>query len=333
MSSNSTEAALIATLAAITTQINRYLPIGIFFFGIIGNLLNCLALSQRTLLSNSCSLLFLASSIASLITLIDGVGVRFLTGWSADLTATNDILCQIRFFFLSTSRTVAFWLISLAIIDRWLLSSINVHRRQMSTLKNTQRGIIFVIILSSLVYVQYFYCFVAIPIDYPITCYGRSILCRLIHNLEFALLSVLIPSLLMIIFGLMTIHNVHKSALRQVQPIIATSSTQTTVANERSARMKKIDHQLLIMLCVQTTLVILFSLPQACYSIYTVITQYDISSPLTNAIDTLLLNVFILFSYVTNGMPFYVYTLSGGTVYRKAFFDRLQDFSRMIICR
>ncbi|UJR38677.1 hypothetical protein I4U23_031343 [Adineta vaga] len=333
MSSNSTEVALIANLVAITTQINRYLPIGIFFFGMIGNLLNCLALSQRTLLSNSCALLFLASSIANLITLIVGVGVRFLTGWSADLTETNDLVCQIRFFFLSTSRTIAFWLILLAVMDRWLLSSINVHRRQMSTLKNAQRGIIFIIILSSLAYVQYFYCFVAIPKDYPITCYGRSILCRLIHNLEFALITVLIPSLLMITFGLMTIYNVHKSALRRVQPSIASASIQRSIANERSVRMKKIDHQLLIMLCVQTSLVILFSLPQASLSLYTIITQYNIKSPLTNAISTLLLNLFILLTYMTNGMPFYVYTLSGGTVYRKALFDRLQEFSKIILCR
>ncbi|UJR19392.1 hypothetical protein I4U23_022522 [Adineta vaga] len=333
MSSSSTEASLIATLVAITTQINRYLPIGIFFFGIIGNLLNCLTLSQRTLLSNPCALLFLASSIASLITLIAGVGVRFLTGWSADLTETNDIVCQIRFFFLSTSRTVAFWLIVLAVMDRWLLSSINVHRRQLSTLKNAQRGIIFIIILSSLAYVQYFYCFVAIPKDISYTCYGRSILCRLIHNLEFALITVLIPSLLTIIFGLMTIYNVHKSALRRVQPSIAISSIQRNVANGRSARMKKIDRQLLIMLCVQTTLVILFSFPQASHSLYMIITQHDIKSPLTNAISTLLLNLFILFTYMTNGMPFYVYTLSGGTIYRKALFHRLQEFSQIIRCR
>ncbi len=135
MSSNVTE---ITNLNNLSAQFNRYLSIVILLFGIVGNILNCLALSQRTLRSNPCATLFLASSIANLITLISGVAVRLLAGWSTDLTNTVGWLCKFRIFVLFTSRTVAPWLIALATIDRWCSSSIPVHRREMSTLKNAQ---------------------------------------------------------------------------------------------------------------------------------------------------------------------------------------------------
>ncbi|UJR12455.1 hypothetical protein I4U23_016631 [Adineta vaga] len=332
MSSNSTDAVLIESLATISMQINRYLPIGIFFFGTIGNLLNCLALSQRTLRPNPCALLFLASSIASLITLISGVTVRFLTGWSVNLSETNDTICRIRFFVLFTSRTIAFWLLALAMIDRWLSSSADIYRRQMSTLKNAQRGIICVVILSSLAYVQFFYCFQANLTDTPLKCYGKTVLCRFIYDLEFALITVFIPSSVMIIFGLLTIFSVRRTTLRRAQPVVVTLRIQRRSANEKSSRLKKIEHQLLVMLCVQTTLVIVFSLPQAGHSLYTIITQSEIKSARTKSISAFVLNLFILGTYMSNGMPFYVYTLAGGMVFRKALFDGLRVILQKITC-
>src|SRR5579871_5425521 len=152
MSSPSSDTSLINNLNNLSYHLNRYLSIGILVFGTIGNLLNCLALLQRGLRSNPCASLFLASSIASLVTLISGVAVRLLNGWSLDLTDTVDSLCKIRIFVLFASRTTASWLIMLATFDRWLLSSTNIHRRQISTLKNAQRGMIVMVILSILAY-------------------------------------------------------------------------------------------------------------------------------------------------------------------------------------
>ncbi|CAF1330115.1 unnamed protein product [Adineta ricciae] len=126
MSSNSSDAILIANLLSISTEMNRYFPILIFLLGTVGNILNCLALSQRTLRSNPCASFFLASSFSNLITLISGVAIRLLAGWNADLTDTNNWICKIRIFVLFTSRTAASWLITFATIDRWLSSSIDL---------------------------------------------------------------------------------------------------------------------------------------------------------------------------------------------------------------
>jgi hypothetical protein len=80
----------------LTSYLNRYLLIGILLFGIIGNLPNSLALSQKTLCSNPRAFLFLASSITIIIMLISGVAVRLSAGWSAHLTDTVGWLCKLR---------------------------------------------------------------------------------------------------------------------------------------------------------------------------------------------------------------------------------------------
>ncbi|CAF4016287.1 unnamed protein product [Adineta steineri] len=134
MSSNTT---FINYINQLSSDLNRYLSIGILLFGTIRNILNCLALSQRPLRSNPCVFFFLTSSIASIITLISGVLVRLLSGWSADLTNTINWLCKVRVYVLFNSRTIASWLIMLATCDRRLSSSVHIHYCQMSSQYST----------------------------------------------------------------------------------------------------------------------------------------------------------------------------------------------------
>ncbi|CAF0968133.1 unnamed protein product [Rotaria sordida] len=330
MSSNTT---IITSLTVVSAQLNRYLSIVILLFGVIGNILNCLVLSERTLRSNPCVLLFLASSIASLITLISGIAVRLLSGWSMDLTDTVEWICKFRIFILFSSRTIASWLIVMATIDRWLSSSINVHLRHMSTIKNARRGIIIIICLSIIVYIQIFYCYQSNLIDSPLKCYGKTKWCRILNDFEFAFISVIIPSLLMFIFGLMTILRIRQTSLRRIQPIMITTFIQTKSKNQRSQTLRKTDHYLLAMLFMQVLLLTLFSLPQVIVTLYSNINLNinQIKSPLDITINQFIFNLFILLTYVTNGMPFYIYTLTGGTVFRKALLKTLTEFIRKFI--
>src|SRR3984957_2826204 len=181
MSSNEN---LITLLNHISDQLNRYFTIVIFIFGIVGNLLNILILSQKSLRSNSCVLLFLASSIANLLSIISGLTTRLMSGWNVDPTNMFGSLCKIRAFLMFVSRTIALWLIVLAAIDRWFSSSIELHRRQMSSLKNSKKGIIIIIILSTLLYVQLIYCYDANITDAPLECYGKTPICRRITDLS-----------------------------------------------------------------------------------------------------------------------------------------------------
>ncbi|CAF2087004.1 unnamed protein product [Rotaria magnacalcarata] len=332
MPSNSSEADIILNLSLISAQINRYLPIAILLFGTIGNILNCLVLSQKSLRSNPCSWFFLASSISSLITLISGVAVRLLAGWSTDLTNTVPWLCKLRIFVLFVSRTTASWLIMLATVDRWFSSSIDANRRHMSKLKNAQLGALLVVILSSLAYTQVFYCYEANLTNTPLQCYGRTIWCRLLIDFTFATIGVLIPSIIMLSFGMMTILNIRAVAKRRIQPMSISIETQDTTNRQQSC-WKKSDQHLIVMLLVQVVLLTLFSLPQVIQNIYANSTMYVVRSQLQIAINNFIFNLLLLLTYVTNGMPFYIYTLAGGSIFRKALYKVLKQLTQKILYR
>ncbi|CAF1120321.1 unnamed protein product [Rotaria sordida] len=212
--SSSSDANLIAALNNASTQLNRYFGIFIFLFGMVGNTLNICILLQRALRSNPCAWLFLASSIVNGIGILAGLTPRPLSTWSADLTNTNQFLCKLRAFLLFDAITIGSWLIMLAAVDRWLSSSISAIRRQRSTLKNAQRGTILIVTVSTIIEAQQFYCFEANLTNTPLKCYTQTMICGIVSDLFFALITILIPLILMIIFGLLTISNVRKSQFR-----------------------------------------------------------------------------------------------------------------------
>jgi hypothetical protein len=209
----------------------------------------------------------------------------------------------------------------------------DVHRRQMSSLKNSQRGITLIICFSSLVYAQIFYCYEANLTNTPVKCYGQTTWCRILIDLEFAFISVIIPSFLMVVFGLMTIVNARKAALRRIQPMPMPAIIQISNVNRGSHRSRKTEPHLLIMLFMQVILLTLFSLPQAIQNLYSNITVYIVKGSSNTPINNFIFNLFFLLTYVTNGMPFYIYTLTGGTVFRKALLNAIRELTHKIICR
>lgn len=142
MSSLNATLDLIETLDNASDALNSYVPIFIFIFGITGNCLNILVLSQRTLRSNPSAVSFLVSSLAGVIVIISGQTSRMMSGYNMDLTLTVDWICKIRNVVFYVSRTILLWMIVLATIDRWLSSSISATLRKISRLKNARRGML-----------------------------------------------------------------------------------------------------------------------------------------------------------------------------------------------
>ena len=328
---------LIGLLNNISTQLNRYFAILIFLFGVIGNLLNIFVLFQRPLRSNPCAWLFLVSSIAYLISILAGLLPRFLSTWDADLASTNQVLCKMRIFTFFTSITVAFWLIMLATVDRWISSSTNVNRRQKSTLKNAQRGVIVIIILSSLIEIQQIFCNEANLTNTPLKCYSKTVTCSIASDISFALITILFPLLLMLIFGLMIISNVRQTQAR-LQPINTTNNSHannntTTISNAGQNQQRKRDRQLLIMLFVQVLVMLVLTGPIALSKLYITITRNRPKSALQNTIENFIFGLFLLLANIAAGMPFYIYTLSGGTLFRKTLFDLIKTLATKMMCQ
>jgi hypothetical protein len=141
----------------------------------------------------------------------------------------------------------------------------------------------------------------------------------------------------MIMFGLMTITNVRKAQSRlrpAATPVDGVVGEDPSRADTREqTQRQKTDRYLLIMLFVQVLIMLLLTLPLSIVKLYTTITRSVVKSPLRNAIENFLFNILLLFLYLACGMPFYIYTLSGGSVFRKALFNLLRTLGRKMVCQ
>lgn len=324
---STSDAEYIRSLNHISEQLNRYLSPTVFIFGVVGNILNCMVLCQRTLRSNPCALLFLVSSLIDLISILIGLPPRILAGWHLDPTAKFNSLCRLRAFVVFSTRTMATWLITIATIDRWLLSSIDVQRRSMSTVKNAQYSMLITFILSVLSFVHMFYCYEANLTDTPLQCYGKSQACRLSTDMIYSLITIIIPLILMIIFGLMTISNIHHVRVR----VHNTANTSINhLSQGKEAKYRKLDHHLFRMLLIQIFLLIVLCVPQAIQKFHVTFKPFDSESELEDAIRHFLYNITLLLAFIASGMPFYIYTLAGGKVFRETFFDLMRNISERV---
>jgi hypothetical protein len=259
-----------------------------------------------------------------------------LSGWAVDLTNTIGWLCKLRAFVLYTSRTVALWLIVLATVDRWLSSHFNARYRQMSTVKNAYRSMILILSLSALLYAQLFYCYEANLINSPLECYGRTELCRIVTAMLDAFVTATIPIMFMIIFGMMTISNVRQTQ-RRLQPLpmpklVTANNVRLTNPAQHQRRSKKTDRHLLVMLLFQVIILTLLSLPFTVAEIYSTLTATQYKTPLQTAIVNFVFNFTLLLVYLCCGTPFYIYTLSGGSVFRSALWNIVKNTGRMMRC-
>jgi hypothetical protein len=331
-SSSTASVNLTASLDNIFAQIQCYFSIFLFIFGTVGNILNILVLSQRSLRSNPCAWLFLISSIANFIAILSGLTTRVISNWTVDITDLVGWLCKLRVFILYTSRTIASWLIVLASIERWLLSCRNALYRQKSTLKNVQTWAIVIILFSILLYSPILYCYEANLINTPLRCYSKTIQCRIFADQVYTFITVLLPLILMFLFGIMTLSNVRRLKRRLQSPLLPRTNS-TSHSRDQRQRFRSIDRRLLIMLLVQISFLALFTLPQAIQQIYSTITRDKHKTSVQNTIENSIYSFEILLTYLASGMPFYIYTLSGGCVFRQAFFTLIERIKQKILCQ
>lgn len=178
----------------------------LFFVGIIGWLLNTITFLRPSLRSNSCATYFHASSWANLCVLFCSPFVNTVSSWSGYRLAARSILfCKIRLYFITMfcHTSVAFLL--LACLDRLLLCSPDPNRRRLCRVHIAYKNIIIATIIC-----------VFLPLYIPLT-YNRvsssTNLCTV--NTEVGTFDIIykltlwavIPPLLMLIFGGLTIRN------------------------------------------------------------------------------------------------------------------------------
>jgi hypothetical protein len=230
-------------------------------------------------------------------------------GFNMEPANYNIAICKIEIFAFYTIRTISCWLIVLACIDRYLHSSMNQRIRQMSSLKTTRIIIGVTIIVITVLYSHMivFYEITYTPDQFGnITpgCYGQKGIYRTFIASWYMVLYSLCPSLLMFIFGLLTLNNIHQR--RKIVPLI----------HETSQRVQRTNTHLLRMLLAQVLVTIISTLPFGIYRLYGSFTVNLIKDTLRRAQENLTFQVASTMTYFAHTSSFYLYTLAG-SVFRK----------------
>ncbi|CAF1018814.1 unnamed protein product [Adineta steineri] len=306
----------VASLTLISQQFTIYFGIPVFFFGLIGNCLNILMfLSKNLFPSSPCQLYFLTASISSLIAIIIPLSLRILIGLQYDLTKTNLFLCKSRQYLGHVSILTSLTCVSLATIDRYLISCREVRFRQMSKISIARILCILTIVFWSLHGLP-----IVIMVNiYPAAanqtvCVNRSIIYG--YYLNYFIILILyniLPLAIFILFGLLTWRNMHKIQRRRIEPQQQQQRLPTTQRQE---------YQLTKMLLLQISSISISTIPYAINTLYNTITSQIQKDSLRTAQENLSTTVTNFLFYLNFAVSFYIYLISSKTL-RKKFFRKL----------
>lgn len=155
-------------------------------------------------------------------------------------------MCKIRQLFLNINWAMGIWCLVGASIDRFLCSHHLATYRRWSTSRTARRFVLAMYIFFTLVFVEVLYCFEASVPNVPVACYGRNIPCRLFNDWAALMFDIILPSLLLALFGVLTIRNVR---YRVVYPAVSVMSSQNMGTTRLPMRTN--DRNLTRMLLVQ----------------------------------------------------------------------------------
>lgn len=144
------------------------------------------------------------------------------------------------------------------------------------------------------------------------------------------MITTVLPLVFMFFFGFLTMRNIVELTRRQRYSSYRSCGTLQFV--EQRTRLTTIDRNLLFMLLVQITFLALLTLPQALVQIYTAIIDFDRKNNTERIIYTAIYKISILLTYLASGIPFYIYTLTGGELFREAISLIIQRFKRTLLC-
>lgn len=281
---------------SVVSYLNRYGTLIIFVFGSIGVLLNILIFStDQELKKIPCARLFLASSIAASIALFSGLPTRMFNAFGYDVSARYDILCKGYLFTLLGSFTCSALFTALVSMERWLNSCVNPNYRMLSSMKNANRAIVVITILVTALYAQIFYCYSANLRNGPNPCSMPSSGCAYFNNFLNLISFFIVPCLIMMMFGSLTLLNIHRNLHR-------VANDQSQCANKMGRRMKRSQSTMTVLMFAQICLVIFSNLPSGIQKIYGTITVNDARSPERRAIEALSFQLFSLLQFVGAGV-------------------------------
>jgi hypothetical protein len=189
------------------------------------------------------------------------------------------------------------WYIILAGIDRYCISSRNVHYRRLSNLKYSRYLVVLTTLIGAAIYSHVLVLFTIEQLKTGPYCYAQTGRYRIFYDFfNFATFSFT-PPIVMIIIGLGTVHNIHQICA-QIGP--------TTANNSNVHRLRKRDRQLIGMLLVQCICTVILTLPIAVQKLYATFTQNAIKDAYRLAIESFIVQITRVLVYINCSTSFYM---------------------------
>ena len=228
----------VAWIQNVASRVTYYGPILILIFGVIGSFGSFLTFTAPTLRQNSCAFYFLACAVFEFLS----TTYCLLTSFAStvivnNLMHTNRIYCKIRTYSVYTITLTATYFVVLASIDRFVSSSTMHSLRSLSKIKVAHRVACGTIAFALITCIH-------APIAYDIrpTCSPAPGTLLIFDSLFIILWVSVIPHMLMLIFGFLTIANIQRSRRR----IFAQQNNLITIHNQDQRRDQKTNTQLLV---------------------------------------------------------------------------------------
>jgi hypothetical protein len=274
---------------------NIYLQPVQFFLAVITNIINIRILCSRALRSSPCTHYFLGYAVFSIIYTCLICPTQFLRGFYIDW-ANDRIGCKLHFYFIFVAPVQAKVMLLLASFDRYCSSSQSDRLRSRSTIRTARLSIIIGTILSAIY---------MLPMLIIYNWDGTSKKClqksnTLIHTyiLSQVIFYYILAPIFMIVFGFLTIFNVHQQ------------STRTKLLTASIGR-RRTDGQLARMLILQVILHLILVLP---FGVTYGMTAFDPSTLTPNVLAVRY--ILIMVQQCDYFVSFFLYILSG-SVYRQ----------------
>lgn len=283
-------------------NMTRYGMGTIWVVGNFGSFFSCWIFLQPSLRKNPCVMYFLASSASQFLTFNFALFTRMLH-FGYNIQTLNSIrwYCKIRFYIFYIAIAMPRYQIVMASIDRYFASCDDISWRRWSSRKIAKKCIIFSFIFWCLIYIQ---ALVFYDTQFGFCTYQGGIY-GIFFSIYLSIESGILPPLLMLIFGLLTIRNIRRSK-RTVQP----EPLANVVSPTQTIRLSRKDLQLTNMLLGQIGVWITFNIPYPCYNLYRSITINDPTSDFRITVESFASNMTTCALYVGFSLTVFLYTLS-----------------------
>ncbi|UJR11547.1 hypothetical protein I4U23_015727 [Adineta vaga] len=301
----------------ISKQINLYVASFFYISGVLSNLLCVLIfLSMKRLKNNPASIYLLVASLGNLVLFNTSFLSRLiLPNFNFDPSSTSIVWCKLRQYLGHASSLTSLFCTAWAMIDQYLLTSVNVRFRQSSTVKMACH-LVWLTLLSSVLH------------SIPLIIYNQLGVSRTTNMTSCSLsgnsgyqsyiayfvtpfLLGIIPTFIMIVFAILAYANINYLHQEQMRT--------------------QIQQQLTRMVTAQAIFVLIGMIAYTAQTIYSLLSASTTKTSLYRAQENFALTITGILSYIGYAFNFYIYMTVSPSL-RKQFKQLMKKYLRYLMC-